>query len=56
MATGNTIPGLEDAFNKAMRAGNSKQLSKALDEIATKLKRNVDNPKGLHKVVVDKTL
>lgn len=25
-------------------------------EIATKLKRNVDNPKGLHKVVVDKTL
>ena len=38
MATGNTIPGLEEAFNKAMRAGNSKQLSKALDEIATKLK------------------
>ena len=51
MATGNTIPGLEEAFNKAMRAGNNKQLQKALDEIATKLKTTQIPAKDLEAIL-----
>ena len=38
MATGKSLPGLKEAFEKCMRSGNTKQLQKAMDELAAKLR------------------
>ena len=61
---GNSEEGLAPDYNISIKCENEIQqlfanvviLQQIALEIALNLKRNVDNPKGLHKVVVEKAL
>ena len=51
LASGGSLPELTAAFDRALRAGNSKQLSSALQEIETQLKNAQIPAKDLEKIL-----